>query len=68
MRLTGVEQALAGKKADAVAEAVKSAASDVADVNGDLHASAEYRQAMIPVFVRTGGGEGAWGGLEVLGS
>jgi carbon-monoxide dehydrogenase medium subunit len=52
MRLTAVEQALAGKKADAVAEAVKSAAAGVADVNGDLHASVEYRQAMIPVFVR----------------
>ena len=52
MRLTAVEQALAGKKADAVAEAVKTAASAVSDVNGDLHASAEYRQAMIPVFVR----------------
>ena len=52
MRLTAVEQALAGKKADAVAEAVKPAADAVSDVNGDLHASAEYRQAMIPVFVR----------------
>ena len=52
MRLTGVEQALAGKKADGVAAAVASAASEVADVNADLHASAEYRKAMIPVFVR----------------
>ena len=52
MRLTTVEQALAGKNADAVAEAVKTAATGVSDVNGDLHASVEYRQAMIPVFVR----------------
>jgi carbon-monoxide dehydrogenase medium subunit len=52
MRLTAVEQALAGKRLDAVAEAVQTAASGVADVNGDLHASVEYRQAMIPVFVR----------------
>jgi carbon-monoxide dehydrogenase medium subunit len=52
MRLTAVEQALAGKKADGVAEAVKQAAGGVSDVNGDLHASVEYRQAMIPVFVR----------------
>ncbi len=51
-RLTAVEQALAGKKADAVAEAAKTAASGVSDVNGDLHASVAYRQAMIPVFVR----------------
>jgi len=52
MRLTAVEQALTGKKADAVAEAVTSAANGVSDVNGDLHASVAYRQAMIPVFVR----------------
>ena len=52
MRLEGVEKALAGKKADAVAAAVASAASEVADLNGDLHASAEYRKAMIPVFVK----------------
>jgi carbon-monoxide dehydrogenase medium subunit len=51
-RLTAVEQALVGKKADAVAAAVASSASGVSDVNGDLHASVEYRQAMIPVFVR----------------
>jgi carbon-monoxide dehydrogenase medium subunit len=52
MRLTAVEEALVGKKVDAVAAAVASAASSVPDVNGDLHASVEYRQAMIPVFVR----------------
>ena len=54
VRLTGVEKALAGKKADAIAAAVASAASEVADVNADLHASADYRQAMIPVFVTRG--------------
>jgi len=52
MRLTSVEKALAGKKADGVEAAVAAAASEVADLNGDLHASAEYRKAMIPVFVR----------------
>ena len=52
MRLASVEQALAGKKADGVQAAVAAAASEVSDLNGDLHASAEYRKAMIPVFVR----------------
>jgi carbon-monoxide dehydrogenase medium subunit len=52
VRLAGVEQALVGKKADGVAAACAAAANEVADVNADLHASAEYRQAMIPVFIR----------------
>ena len=52
VRLPGVEKALVGKKADGVAAACAAAASEVADVNADLHASAEYRQAMIPVFVK----------------
>jgi carbon-monoxide dehydrogenase medium subunit len=52
IRLPGVEQALAGQTADGVAAAVKHAADDVPDVNVDLHASEEYRRAMIPVFVR----------------
>jgi carbon-monoxide dehydrogenase medium subunit len=52
MRLASVEKALAGKKADGIAAAAASAAGDVADLNADLHASAEYRKAMIPVFVR----------------
>jgi carbon-monoxide dehydrogenase medium subunit len=52
VRLAGVEKALAGQKADGIAAAVASAASDVSDLNGDLHASAEYRKAMIPVFVK----------------
>ena len=52
MRLAGVEKALAGKKADGIAAAAASAANEVADVNADLHASADYRKAMIPVFVR----------------
>ena len=52
IRLAGVEKALAGKKADGIAAAVASAASEVADVNADLHASADYRKAMVPVFVK----------------
>jgi carbon-monoxide dehydrogenase medium subunit len=52
VRLSGAEQALAGKKADGVAAAVASAAGDVADLSADLHASADYRKAMIPVFVK----------------
>ena len=51
-RLSGVEQALAGKTADQVAAACAAGGSDVADCNHDLHASAEYRRAMIPVFAR----------------
>jgi carbon-monoxide dehydrogenase medium subunit len=52
MRLSGVEKALAGKKADGIAAAAASAANEVTDVNADLHASEDYRKAMIPVFVR----------------
>ena len=52
VRLPGVEQALAVKKADGIAAAVLNAAAEVADVSADLHASEEYRKAMIPVFVR----------------
>ncbi len=52
VRLTSVEKALAGKNADGIAAACEGAASDVADLNADLHASADYRKAMIPVFAR----------------
>ena len=52
MRLTAVEQALSGKNADGVAAAVARAADEGGDLNADLHASADYRKAMIPVFVR----------------
>jgi carbon-monoxide dehydrogenase medium subunit len=52
IRLTGVEQALAGKKADGIAAAAAAAGSEVADYSADLHASADYRKAMIPVFTR----------------
>ena len=54
MRLTSVEQALAGKPlSDASIDAAAALAGDgLDDVNADLHASAEYRRAMIPVFTR----------------
>jgi len=54
VRLPSVEQALAGRPA--TAETLRAAASgagaDLADVSADLHASAEYRRAMIAVFTR----------------
>jgi carbon-monoxide dehydrogenase medium subunit len=53
-RLTGVEQKLKGAKASAqaIAAAGDKAGADLEDINGDLHASEEYRRAMIPVFTR----------------
>ena len=50
IRLSSVEDALAGKTADAIAAAA--AAASVVDLSSDLHASADYRKAMVPVFVR----------------
>ena len=54
VRLTDVEQALAGKKAsaDVIGAASHTAGSGLADLNADLHGSAEYRRAMIPVFTK----------------
>lgn len=54
VRLTDVENALAGKKAsaDVIGAASHSAGSTIADLNADLHGSADYRRAMIPVFAR----------------
>jgi len=53
-RLTGVEQQLAGKKAsaDTIAAASADAGKGLEDVNGDLHASEDYRRAMVAVFTR----------------
>jgi carbon-monoxide dehydrogenase medium subunit len=53
-RLTGVEKALAGQPASAatIEKASKTAAAELGDVNGDLHASAEYRRAMVGVFTK----------------
>ena len=51
-RLTDVEKALAGKPASAatVEAAAKGAGARLQDVNADIHASEEYRRAMVDVF------------------
>lgn len=53
-RLTTVEQALAGqaRSAASIEAAAAVAGSDLGEVSADIHASAEYRRAMIPVFTR----------------
>jgi carbon-monoxide dehydrogenase medium subunit len=53
-RLTEAEQALAGKtlSADSIEAASRVAGKSVTDINSDLHASADYRRAMIPVFTK----------------
>jgi carbon-monoxide dehydrogenase medium subunit len=54
VRLTRVEQALVGQPAStgAFAAATKEAGADVRVVNADIHASEDYRRAMISVFAR----------------
>jgi carbon-monoxide dehydrogenase medium subunit len=54
VRLTAVEQALAGAalSKETIETAARTAGTDLKTVNGDIHASAEYRRAMIPVFTR----------------
>ena len=54
VRLTAVENALAGKPASAetVRAASEHAGAEIADLNSDIHASEAYRRAMIPVFTR----------------
>ena len=54
VRLTGVEQALAGQKltAAAIESASQRAGADLKQLNSDINASEEYRRAMIPVFTR----------------
>jgi len=51
-RLTGVEDALKGKKASAesIEAASRNAGAALEDVNSDIHASEEYRRAMVQVF------------------
>jgi len=53
-RLTAVEQQLNGKKAslETIAAASSDAGAPLEDVNGDLHASEDYRRAMVAVFTR----------------
>jgi carbon-monoxide dehydrogenase medium subunit len=52
MRLTQVEQALAGASEDGIEKAVQGAGAGLDPINADIHASEEYRRAMIPVFVK----------------
>jgi aerobic carbon-monoxide dehydrogenase medium subunit len=54
VRLTSVEQALAGKPVGngTFAAAAAGAAADLGEVNSEIHASADYRRAMVPVFTR----------------
>ena len=52
VRLTAVEQALAGKPATKATIASASEAAAVDEVNSDIHASDDYRRAMIKVFTR----------------
>ena len=53
-RLAPVEEILAGVdlSADVIAAATEHAAETIAEINDDLHASAEYRAAMTRVFAR----------------
>ena len=52
VRLTKVEQALAGAGQDGIEKAVQGAGAELETINADIHASEEYRRAMIPVFVK----------------
>jgi carbon-monoxide dehydrogenase medium subunit len=54
VRLTNVEQALQGKQASAatIEAAAKVAGAGLDGLNADMHASSEYRQAMVGVFTR----------------
>ena len=51
-RLTDVEEQLAGKELSmrSIEAAARLAGAGLADINSDIHASEEYRRAMIPVF------------------
>jgi aerobic carbon-monoxide dehydrogenase medium subunit len=54
VRLPKVEQALIGQSAskDTVEKAAQDAGRDLDPINSDIHASEEYRRAMISVFVK----------------
>ena len=54
VRLRAVEEALIGQPAskEAVAAAASQSTTGLSAVNSDIHASADYRRAMVPVFTR----------------
>ena len=51
-RLTDVEKALEGKQASAatIETAARNAGATLEDINSDIHASSDYRRAMVQVF------------------
>lgn len=53
-RLTAVERALADRplSKDTIAAAAELAAEGLAGINSDIHASVDYRRAMVPVITR----------------
>jgi carbon-monoxide dehydrogenase medium subunit len=53
-RLTDVEKALEGKpaSADSIDAAARNAGAKLADINSDIHASEDYRRAMVEVFTQ----------------
>jgi aerobic carbon-monoxide dehydrogenase medium subunit len=53
-RLTAMEQALQGKAATeaTIDAATKDAGAVLSDVNADIHASADYRRAMVAIFAK----------------
>jgi aerobic carbon-monoxide dehydrogenase medium subunit len=53
-RLAAVEKQLTGAKAsvETIAAASQNAGAALEDINSDLHASEDYRRAMIPVFTK----------------
>ena len=52
VRLPKLEQALAGATKETVEQVAANAGAGLANVNSDIHASEDYRRAMIPVFTR----------------
>lgn len=52
VRLSKLEQALAGQSKDTLDKVTANAAAELESVNSDLHASEDYRRAMVGVFVK----------------
>jgi carbon-monoxide dehydrogenase medium subunit len=52
MRLSKLEQALAGATTDTIDKATANAGAELESVNADIHAGEQYRRAMVGVFAR----------------
>ena len=52
VRLGKLEQALAGQSQETIEKVTAGAGAELTSVNGDLHASEEYRRAMVGVFTK----------------